>query len=200
MSQTTDGFLPSDCCRLLKFIKSRDATRTVRIHSVFTIVQFFTHHFFNYIVVFWDQCTICDISAHISNFSLPPMPSACLYWNQVAMQNEWWKAILFLRFDIFILTIFSISLLFIGWMCDLWYLSSQLDLLTCHRHQLLTFIKTKQQSKKNGDKLSHTYVCMVLSLAIFSIKLLFLVCMCIQWKLCPLTDFCTAADTNGSQL
>ncbi len=31
------------------------------------------------------------------------------------------------------------------------------------------------------------------------IKLLFLVCVCIQWKLCPLTDFCTARDTNGSK-
>jgi hypothetical protein len=75
------------------------------------------------------QPAVLNISADRSIFTLLP-PPARVYINGAATQKndeKWWG---FDDFSVLLPTFFLIKLLFLGWMHDLWYLSSPTDF--CH--------------------------------------------------------------------
>ena len=83
-----------------------------------------------------------------------------------------------LYFTALFLTNFSINCCFGGWTRN--QLNSSYRSISPRHHYLpLTFIKTEQQCKKNGEKPFHTWDFAVLSSTIFSIRSLFLGRTCV---------------------
>ncbi len=123
-----------------------------------------------------------------TKFAPPPLPSACIKTKQQCKRNGE-KPACILNIPILSLTIFSFKPS---------YLLSQTNFLPCCYRHPFVLIKTEQRCKKNGEKPLHIFNFSVLSLTIYSNKLLFLSQMCNLWYRSPQTKFCPT--TNATHL